>query len=68
MAGVEHVPLTTGPLSMSARSVAEAAYKGMAQGKRLVVPGVHNKVGAASVRLAPRGVILRVVRRLHPAD
>ncbi|HMC71269.1 MAG TPA: SDR family oxidoreductase [Mycobacteriales bacterium] len=68
VAGVEHVPLTTGPLSMSARSVAEAAYKGMAQGKRLVVPGVHNKVGAASVRLAPRGVILRVVRRLHPAD
>ena len=68
VAGVEHVPLTTGPLSMSAKTVAEAAYKGMSQGKRLVVPGVHNKIGAASVRLAPRGVILKVVRRLHPVD
>ena len=68
VARVEHVPLTKGPLSMTARSVAEAAYKGMSQGKRLVVPGMHNKVGAASVRFAPRGVILKVVRRLHPAD
>lgn len=68
VAGVEHVPLTKGPLSMSARAVAEAAYKGMSHGKLLVVPGVHNKVGAASVRLAPRAMMLKIVRRLHPAD
>jgi short-subunit dehydrogenase len=66
VAGVEDVPLTKGPLSMTASQVAEAAYQGMAKGRRLVVPGVHNKVGAASVRFAPRGVILKVVRRLHP--
>jgi hypothetical protein len=68
VAGVEDVPLTKGPLSMSARSVAEAAYKGMSHGKRLVVPGVHNKVGVTSVRFSPRGLVLKVIRRLHPAD
>ena len=67
VAGVEDVPLTKGPLSMSAAAVAEAAYKGMAHGKLLVIPGVHNKVGAQATRLAPRRVILKVVRRLHPS-
>src|SRR4051812_17735823 len=68
VAGVEDVPLTQGALSMTARAVAEAAYAGMRRGKLMVIPGVHNKVGAQAVRLAPRGVILKVVRRLHPAD
>lgn len=68
VAGVEDVPLTKGPLSMSAKAVAEAAYKGMTRGKLLVVPGLHNKIGAQSTRLAPRRVILKVVRRLHPPD
>jgi hypothetical protein len=68
VAGVEDVPLTKGPLSMSAESVAEAAFKGMTRGKLLVIPGVHNKVGAQATRLAPRRVMLKVVRRLHPSD
>src|SRR4051812_42919926 len=67
VAGVEEVPLTKGPLSMTARSVAEAAYSGLAKGRRLVIPGVHNKVGVQAVRLSPRAVILKVVRRLHPS-
>jgi short-subunit dehydrogenase len=68
VAGTDAQPLTQGPLSMSAQAVAEAAYKGMVRGRLLVVPGVHNKVGVASVRVAPRGVILKVVRRLHPSS
>ena len=68
VAGVEDVPLTKGPLSMTAEAVAEAAYKGMARGRLLVVPGVHNKVGAQATRFTPRRVILKVVRRLHPTD
>jgi short-subunit dehydrogenase len=62
------VPLTKGPLSMTAQAVAEAAYKAMRRGKLIVVPGLHNKIGAQSVRFAPRRMILKVVRRLHPAD
>ncbi|MDQ1705489.1 MAG: uncharacterized protein QOF18_1855 [Frankiaceae bacterium] len=68
VAGVEDVPLTKGPLSMTAQAVAEAAYKAMRRGKLIVVPGLHNKIGAQSVRFAPRRMILKVVRRLHPAD
>ena len=68
VAGVEDVPLTKGPLAMTAHAVAEAAYKGMTRGRLLVIPGVHNKVGAQATRLAPRRVILKVVRRLHPSD
>jgi short-subunit dehydrogenase len=68
VAGVEEVPLTKGPLSMTARSVAEAAYSGLAKGRRLVIPGVHNKVGVQAVRVSPRAAILKVVRRLHPSS
>jgi short-subunit dehydrogenase len=67
VAGVEDVPLTKGPLSMSAAAVAEAAYRGMTRGRLLVIPGVHNKVGVHATRLAPRRVILKIVRLLHPA-
>ena len=68
VAGVENVPLTQGPLSMTARAVAEAAYAGMMRGRLIVIPGVHNKLGAQATRLAPRQVMLKVVRRLHPVD
>lgn len=65
VAGVEDVPLTKGPLSMSAEAVAEAGVRGMLRGKRLVIPGAHNKVGVQAVRLSPRAAVVKVVRRLH---
>lgn len=64
-AGVENIPLTQGAISMSARAVAEAGYRGMRRGRRLVVPGAVNKVGAHAVRFAPKAVILRVVRQVQ---
>jgi short-subunit dehydrogenase len=67
VAGTDAQPLTQGPLSMSASAVAESAYKAMVRGKRLEIPGFHNKFGAASIRIAPRGMVLKVVRRLHPS-
>lgn len=68
VAGTDAQPLTSGALSMSATTVAEAGYRAMMRGKLVEIPGVHNKVGAQSIRLAPRSVVLRIVRRLHPAD
>lgn len=68
VAGTDAQPLTSGPLSMSARAVAEAGYKAMMRGKLVEIPGMHNKVGAQSIRIAPRRVVLKIVRRLHPAD
>jgi len=68
VAGTDAQPLTQGMLSMSAASVAEAGYKAMMRGKRVEIPGLHNKFGAQSVRFAPRGVVLKIVRRLHPSS
>jgi short-subunit dehydrogenase len=68
IAGTDAQPLTSSALTMSAAAVAEAGYRAMVRGKMVEVPGLHNKVGAQSVRLAPRRVVLKIVRRLHPAD
>ena len=68
VAGTDAQPLTSGALSMSAKAVAEAGYKAMMRGKLVEIPGVHNKIGAQSIRIAPRSVVLKIVRRLHPAD
>jgi short-subunit dehydrogenase len=68
VAGTNDVPLTAGALSMSARSVAQAGYRGMTRGKLVVIPGMHNKIGAQSIRFAPRRTVLKVVRRLQAGN
>lgn len=50
---------------MSSREVAEAGYEGFAAGKRLVVPGLMNKIVSQSPRISPRGLVLRITRRLN---
>jgi uncharacterized protein len=62
--------LLKGPL-MDAATVARAGVDGMLGGKRLVVPGLMNKLSAVSPRLVPRRVVPPIVRRVqapvHPA-
>lgn len=48
----------------SARSVAEAGYRGMQAGETVVVPGLRNKLGTLAVRLVPRSLARRVAARL----
>jgi short-subunit dehydrogenase len=48
-----------------ARSVALAGYRGMMAGKRLVIPGFSNKLVPWVVRLSPRAMVPRVVRRMQ---
>ncbi len=48
-----------------ARSVAEAGYRGFRRGKVLVVPGILNKLGTLAVRLVPRPLVRKVVKRLQ---
>jgi hypothetical protein len=62
----EHSPLMRTPGVKSAEVVARAAYDGMVRGRRIVIPGSANKLGAQSIRFAPRRVVTKVVRRLHP--
>jgi hypothetical protein len=48
-----------------ARSVAEAGYRAMEKGRAVVIPGAVNRALAFLVRVAPRGLVRRVVSRLN---
>ncbi len=49
---------------MESEAVAEAGYRAMLAGRRLVIPGLRNRLGTLAGRLLPRGVVLRMVREL----
>jgi uncharacterized protein len=48
----------------SSREVAELGLRAMFSGKRTVVHGVANRFGVALGRLIPRGMVLRVTRKI----
>jgi short-subunit dehydrogenase len=48
-----------------AASVARAGYRGLMAGKTLVIPGFSNKLIPWIVRVSPRRVVTRVVRRMQ---
>lgn len=50
---------------MSAGEVARTGFEGWRAGKRLVVPGLRNRLVAFSIRLSPRGAVLKTVKRLN---
>jgi short-subunit dehydrogenase len=49
-------------LSCTPQQVARAGYAGLMRGRRLVVPGLGNKLVTFLPRILPRGLLLRVVR------
>ena len=53
--------LAPGPLTQSVERVAEAGYRGLMRGQRIVVPGLANKFVASVVPLVPRRLLLRLV-------
>ncbi len=59
MAGDIFPPLFTS----SAERVAEEGYRGLAQGRRVVVPGLANKLVTMLARLVPRPVLLAATAR-----
>src|SRR5919201_3210199 len=50
---------------MDARSVAVEGYRGMLAGRAIVIPGFRNKLVPWVVRLSPRAMVPRVVRRMQ---
>ncbi|MCI0572579.1 MAG: SDR family oxidoreductase [Myxococcaceae bacterium] len=61
--------LFSGPLGVSdARAVAELGVRGMKHGRRLVVPGLANRLGARMAPFAPRGLLLRLTRHLNAQE
>jgi uncharacterized protein len=49
------------------KEVAEAGIRGLERGKRVVIPGALNRAGAIGGQHAPRGLLLKVASRVHPA-
>ncbi|RXT15265.1 SDR family oxidoreductase [Ammoniphilus sp. CFH 90114] len=52
-------------VNMDAATVARIGYVGLLQGKTIIIPGLKNQILASSVRLAPRKMLTKVVRRLQ---
>jgi hypothetical protein len=50
---------------MSAAEVASAGYRGLMKGKRVVIPGVLNQIGAFLAKRVPARLASAVVRRIH---
>jgi hypothetical protein len=50
--------------TMSADGVADAAYSGLKRGRRLVVPGMINKIQLQSLRISPRHWVVKIARAL----
>jgi short-subunit dehydrogenase len=50
-------------LTQTAEQVAEAGYRGLAAGRRLVVPGLANKLVTVLTRFIPRGLALALIDR-----
>jgi len=57
--------LAKSAVMMDADEVARRGFEGLQKGRRLVIPGLLNKVLAHSTRLGSRGLSARVVRRLN---
>jgi short-subunit dehydrogenase len=64
--GFEAAASTPDFIWMSAEDCARAAVRGLERGKRVVVPGVANRVGTLAGQHAPRSVLLAAARRFYP--
>jgi uncharacterized protein len=53
---------------LAPEAVAEAGVEGLEKGRRVVVPGPLNQVGALSGQHFPRGALLPLLRRLWPVQ
>ena len=65
-ASMEESKLFSGLLQVAdAASVARAGYEGFRAGKRVVIPGLINKVGVQSIRVTPRALATKVIKKMQ---
>lgn len=50
---------------MTPEAVAKIGYQEFMNGKRLVIPGLMNKLGVQSTRVSPRAVTTQIARMLQ---
>jgi short-subunit dehydrogenase len=64
-AGAGESRLFKGPMVKDVKYVARAGYQGMLKGKRIVIPGIMNKVLVQSLRVSPRAMVARIAQFLN---
>lgn len=64
-ANIEDSPLFTKLRPAGAREVARAGYEAMKSGKRIAIPGLKNKLLAQSIRISPRRLVTKIVRKMN---
>jgi len=66
-AGIENVKLVKSNSigMMTSEEVAGIGYRGMMEGRVIVIPGFLNKMGVQSLRLGPRAIIRKAARKLQ---
>jgi short-subunit dehydrogenase len=65
-AAMQESKLFAGLLKVAdAAAVARAGYAGFRAGRRIVVPGLINRLGVQSLRLSPRALATRMVKRMQ---
>lgn len=60
-----HFGAKRAPFTMDARTVAEIGYRGLMKGKRVVIPGIFNKVSSALSKRMPARFTTAIVKRVH---
>ncbi len=62
---ITDTPLANSPLLVDVREVARIGYEGLKQGKRVVIPGWKNRVGVELLRISPREMVTKIVRKVQ---
>ena len=62
---LEGTAMINSPLLVDVQEVARVGYEGLKQGKRIVIPGWKNRVGVGLLRISPREMVTKVVRKLQ---
>jgi uncharacterized protein len=57
--------MASSPLLIDVREVARIGYEGMKQGKRLVIPGWKNRMVMEMLRISPRHMVTKMVRKIQ---
>ncbi len=64
-AEMSHTKVLNVPWVMDAAEVAEAGFSGLMNRKKIIIPGVMNKILAFSTRLMPRSFLVLILRYLN---